>query len=58
MNVVVVNQQENIISSLNIEIIKSMRGVFTTDELIGTFANFFFARMIIDVTALQNFEDV
>ena len=57
MNVIVVNRQENIISSLNIEVIKSMRGVFTPDELIGTFANFFFARMIIDVTALQNFED-
>ena len=57
MNVIVVNRQENIISSLNIEVIKSMRGVFTPAELIGTFANFFFARMIIDVTALQNFED-
>ncbi len=58
MNVVVVNQQENIISSLNVEIIKSMRGVFTTDELISTFSNFFFARMIIDITALQNCEDI
>ncbi len=57
MNVIVVNQQENVLSSLDIEIIKSMRGVFTTDELIGTFTNFFFVRMIIDVTALQQYED-
>ena len=58
MNVLIVNQQENIISPLNIEIIKTLRGTFSSDEIIGTFTNFFFARMIIDVTALQNYEDV
>ncbi len=57
MNVIVVNQQESALATLDIEIIKTMRGVFTTDELIGTFTNFFFVRMIIDVTALQNYED-
>ena len=58
MNVLVVNQQENIVSPLNIEIIKTLRGTFTSDELISTFTNFFFARMIIDITALQNSEDI
>lgn len=57
MNVIIVNQQETTLSSLGIEIIKSMRGVFTPDEIIGTFSNFYFLRMIIDVTALQNYED-
>lgn len=58
MNVLVVNQQENIIAPLNIEIIKTLRGSFTSDEIISTFTNFFFARMIIDITALQNSEDI
>lgn len=58
MNVLVVNQQESILSPLNIEIIKTLRGTFTADELISTFTNFFFARMIIDITALQNSTDV
>ena len=58
MNVLVVNQQENVLSPLNIEIIKTLRGTFTADELISTFTNFFFARMIIDITALQNQEDI
>lgn len=58
MNVLVVNQQENIISSINVEIIKTLRGTFTADEIISTFTNFFFARMIIDVTALQNCDDI
>ena len=57
MNVIIVNQQEAALSSLGIEIIKAMRGQFTTDEIIGTFSNFYFLRMIIDVTALQNYED-
>lgn len=57
MNVLVVNKQENVFSSLNIEIIKTLRGTFSADELISTFTNFFFARMIIDVTALENSDD-
>lgn len=57
MNVLVVNQQENVVSSLNVEVIKTLRGTFSADELISTFTNFFFARMIIDVTALENSED-
>lgn len=58
MNVLIVNQQENIISPLNIEIIKTMRGTFSADEIIGTFTNFFFARMIIDITSLQGCDDI
>ncbi len=58
MNVLVVNQQESVLSSLNVEIIKTLRGTFSADEIISTFTNFFFARMIIDITALQNSEDV
>jgi hypothetical protein len=58
MNVLVVNQQESVVSSLNVEIIKTLRGTFSADEIISTFTNFFFARMIIDITALQNSEDV
>ncbi len=58
MNVLIVNQQENILTPLNIEIIKTLRGTFSADEIISTFTNFFFARMIIDITALQKSEDV
>ena len=58
MNVLVVNQQESVLTPLNIEIIKTLRGTFTSDEIISTFTNFFFARMIIDITALQDCEDI
>lgn len=58
MNVLIVNQQENILTPLNIEIIKTLRGTFSADEIISTFTNFFFARMIIDITALEQSEDI
>jgi len=58
MNVLVVNKQEDVITPLNIEIIKTLRGTFSSDEIISTFTNFFFARMIIDITALDNPEDI
>ena len=58
MNVLVVKKQEDVISALNIEVIKTLRGVFDADEIISTFTNFYFARMIIDVTALKDYEDV
>ena len=58
MNVLVVNKQEDVVSSLNIEIIKTLRGTFSSDEIISTFSNFFFSRMILDVTALQDYENV
>lgn len=58
MNVLVVNSQESVIAPLQIEVIKTLRGVYSADDIIGTFTNFFFARMIIDVTALDNPSDI
>ena len=58
MNVIISNRQEELLAGLNIEVIKALRGEFDTDELIGTFSNFFFARMILDLSALKNSEDI
>ncbi len=58
MNVIITNKQEDALASLNIEVIKTLRGEFDTEEIIGTFSNFFFARMIIDVTALKDYSSI
>lgn len=58
MNVIVSNERQNEIANLNIEVIKSIHGVFETDELIQTFSNFFFGRMILDLTAIKDYKDV
>ena len=58
MNVIISNQLDNITDSLNIEVIKSLKGEFEADELINTFANFFFSRMVLDVTALKDYTNI
>lgn len=57
MNVLIINKEDKTLSSLNIEVIKTLRGVFSADEVVNTFGNFFFNRLILDVTALKNSED-
>lgn len=57
MNVIVSNEKQTLLADLNIEIIKSINGVFTADELVDMFANFFFGRMILDLTALKDYKD-
>ena len=58
MNVIISNQQDNILSQLNIEVIKSIQGEFEVDDIISSFSNFFFSRMIIDVTAIKDYTSI
>lgn len=58
MNVIISNERQNEIANLDIEIIKSIHGVFETDELIQMFSNFFFGRMILDLTAIKDYRDI
>lgn len=58
MNVIIANKYREELATLDIEIIKSLTGEFTVDEIVDTFKNFFFQRMILDVTALKNYQDI
>lgn len=58
MNVIISNERQNEIANLDIEIIKSIHGVFEADELIQMFSNFFFGRMILDLTAIKDYKDM
>lgn len=58
MNVLITNQQEAVLAGLQIEIIKTLRGEYDVEEIIGQFSNFFFGRMILDVTAIKNYKDI
>lgn len=58
MNVIIANERHDELSNLDIDIIKNMTGTFDAYELVEMFKNFFFSRMIIDVTALKNNEDI
>lgn len=58
MNVIISNERQPELANLDIEIIKSIHGVFDADELVQSFSNFFFGRMILDLTALKDYKDI
>ncbi len=58
MNVIVSNKYQTLLGELDIDIIKSVNGEFTIEELVAQFANFYYNKMIIDVTAIVGYEDI
>ncbi len=58
MNVIVSNKYAAMLSNLNIDLIKSINGEFQVDDLIAQFDNFFFNKMILDITAIVNYQDI
>jgi len=58
MNVIVSNRQQALLANLSIDIIKTVNGEFTADEIVEQFSNFFFGRMILDLTALKDYKDL
>ena len=58
MNVIIANERQNELANLDIEIIKSINGVYDADELVQMFSNFFFGRMILDLTAIKDYKDI
>ncbi len=58
MNVIISNKNKEILDKLDIEVIKRLDGEYEIQEIIDTFQNFYFNKMIIDITALKNFQDI
>ena len=58
MNVIVANANASQFNNLDVDVIKSITGEFTIDEIIQSFSNFFFNRMFLDITALDNYQDI
>ncbi len=58
MNVIISNKYQALLASIDIDVIKSINGEFTVDELIAQFSNFYFNKMIIDITAIKGYQDI
>ena len=58
MNVIITNKYNAMLQGLDIDIIKSLNGEFDAEEIISTFQNFYFQRMILDITAIKNYKDI
>ena len=58
MNVIIANRQKDKLNNLNIEVIKRLDGEFDVNEIISSFKNIFYNKMILDITALKNYTDI
>lgn len=58
MNVIVSNKYQALLASLDIDVIKSINGEFTVDELVAQFSNFYYNKMIIDITAIKGYQNI
>jgi hypothetical protein len=58
VNVIVSNKYQDLLSSLDIDVIKTINGEFSSEELVSQFTNFFFNKMIIDITAIKDYENI
>ena len=60
MNVIVSNRYAAMLSNLQtkIDLIKTINGEFEADSLVAQFDNFFFNKMILDITSVKNYQDI
>ena len=59
MNVIVSNKNKEILSNLDIDLIKSIDGEFTPEEIAAQFPpNFYFNKMVLDITAIKGYEKI
>lgn len=59
VNVIISNKYTEMLSQLDdIEVIRNKQGVFAVEDIISEFSNFYYDRMILDITAIQDYEDI
>lgn len=58
MNVIISNKNKELLSNLNIEVIKTLEGEYSSEEIINIFSNLFFSKMFLDITAIKNYKDI
>ena len=57
MNLLIENLNSNLLNSANINVIKTLQGEFTREELEEQLVNFYYEKVIIDITAIKNYTD-
>lgn len=58
MNVIISNEYEQQLATLDVDVIKSISGTFEPVEIVEMFKNFFYSKMIIDVTAIKRYTEI
>lgn len=55
MNVIIANERQNELATLDVDVIKSTTGCFDALEIVSLFKNFYFNKMILDATAIKDY---
>lgn len=58
MNVIVCNRFKPMLMDLDIEVSKVIEGEFEADDIVRNFQNFYYDKMILDITAIKDYEDI
>ena len=58
MNVIIANKYASMLQEIGIEVSKRLEGEYEVDEIIHNFKNFYFNKMILDITSLKNYQDI
>ena len=58
MDTVIGNKYLDVLNNLDIEVSKKLEGVYTAQEIINTFGNFFFNKMLLDITSIKDYKDI
>ena len=58
MNVIISNKYQSLLANLDIDVIKSINGEFDVEEIVSNFTNFFYNKMILDITSIRNYQDI
>ena len=57
MNVMIYNKYKDLLLGLNIEVMKTLEGVYNVDEIIDRFTNIYYDKMILDITAIRDYQN-
>lgn len=58
MNVIIANKYNDKLSKLGIDLSKKLEGVFDVDDITSQFANYFYNKMIIDITSIKDYQNI
>lgn len=59
MNVIVSNRNQDMLANLDIDLIKSVNGEFTPEEIASQFPpNFYYNKMVLDITAIKDYKNI
>ena len=58
MNLLISNENYKITDTLNVEIIKTLKGEFLPEQIQKEIVNFYFNKAIIDITAIKNYYNI